>query len=179
MITIHSTKKLFAKLPVDENGQLPLSPKSAYLDERENSEISPLSGWHANLDWWFSDALMNTLLKCNASNEQMDRAGEQLQRLQFDTVCDRSVQGTMNRMAQDIEWHQHYESVDVAEITGYRLSAWMADQLCGMKGRKDYITPYKEFFALLDALPRPDTVAPDNVIDFASHQRSGDSTRKL
>ncbi|MAK44063.1 MAG: hypothetical protein CMN80_07915 [Spongiibacter sp.] len=202
MMTIHATKKLMAKLPVNEAGLLPLREKTIYLAERDDAAPSPLGSWHANLltlqrrncvllvhdqtrfpvfipalkkadlanlDWWFSDALMNTLLKCGANDRQMALAAEMLHRLQVDSVCDRSVQGTMNRMASDIEHMLYYDSINLAEITGYRLSAWLAHRPCSVKGRKDCVWPDREFFALLDqaALSGP---IPDNVISLDAHR---------
>ncbi len=131
MITVHATKKLMAKLPVDKDGQLLLQESTDYLAGRGGSEVSPLGSWHANLltlqrrncvllvhdqtrfplfipalkkadlanfNWWFCDALMNTLLKCGATDRLMDQAAAMLHCLHVDTVCDRSVQGTMNQM---------------------------------------------------------------------------------
>lgn len=46
----------------------------------------------------------------------------------MDTACDRSVQGTMNQMSQDIEHVLHYDEISVAETTAYRQSAWFADR---------------------------------------------------
>ncbi len=183
MIQIHATKKLLAKLPIDEHGQLPLSAKSQFLAGRDTSISSPLSGWHANLltiqrrncvllvhdetrfplfipaltkpdfanlDYWFGDALMNTLLKCGATEQQMDNAWAAAGRLYIDSQCDRSVQGSMNQVAQNLEHSLYYEGVNVAEITGHRLAAWLADRPCSLKGRKEFIWPKQAFLALLD-----------------------------
>ncbi|WP_018274674.1 hypothetical protein WKI13_10435 [Teredinibacter turnerae] len=46
MIKIHSTKKLFAKLPLDESGIL--TNKLVNADARGTGG-SPLGSWHANL----------------------------------------------------------------------------------------------------------------------------------
>lgn len=54
----------------------------------------------AELDWWFQDALMNTLLKSGANQAQMDAAESALAELVCDLECDRSVQATMNRMGR-------------------------------------------------------------------------------
>lgn len=117
----------------------------------------------ANFNWWFCDALMNTLLKCGATDRLMDQAAAMLHCLHVDTVCDRSVQGTMNQMAGDIEHMLNYDSVDVAEITGYRVGAWLAHRPCTVKGRKDCVWPDREFFALLEGAAMSGPV-PDNVI---------------
>lgn len=130
----------------------------------------------ANLDWWFDDALMNTLLKCGATDQQMDKAWQQVQRLQIDTTCDRSVQGTMNQMAGDIEYSLHYDGVNVAEIAGYRVAAWLADRPCTVKGGKDCIWPIRAFLALVDSLPEPRATdqRPDNVTELSHFRKQGD-----
>lgn len=212
MIKIHSTKKLLAKLPVDEHGYLPLSSKQDFLDQKESHAPSPLSGWHANLltiqrrncvllihdttrfplfipaltkpnfaklDYWFGDALMNTLMKCGASGEQMERAWTAVERLQIDTQCDRSVQGTLNQAGQDAEHILNYDGVNVAEITGYRLAAWLADRPCTVKGRKECIWPGKAFLSLIDTLPQsvaerkeePPIALPANVVSMERYRK--------
>ena len=200
MITIHATKKLLAKLPVNEQGLL---PKDRRFDEAQPvgqapGSINPLGSWHANLltiqrrncvllihddtrfpvfipaltkphfarlNLSFEDALANTLLKCGANDQQLDKLHAAFQALQFDSICNRSVQGTMNRVGQDADWYLHYDGVKVAEITGYRLSAELADRPCNVKGQKDCVWPKAAFLALLDNLDAsPKHETPDNVI---------------
>ena len=124
MIRLHATRKLFERLPLDEQGQLAPTPRSAWLFEAETIETNPLSGWHGNLLTYqrrncvllvhdatrfplflpaltkpdfaelndrFVDALMNTLLKCGADQDQLDAAHRHLRPLQVDTQCNRSV----------------------------------------------------------------------------------------
>ena len=203
MITLHATKKLMTKLPVDANGLLPLQANTEYLADRHDATQSPLGSWHANLltlqrrtcvllihdqtrfplfipalkkadlvnlNWWFSDALMNTLLKCGANDQLMDQAAAMLHRLQVDTVCDRSVQGTMNQVAGDIGHLLHYDAVNVAETTGYRIGASLAHRPCTVKGRKGFVWPDKEFFELLARASSTEAV-PDNVIKFGNYQQ--------
>lgn len=140
----------------------------------------------AKLDYWFGDALMNTLMKCGASGEQMEHAWAAVERLQIDTQCDRSVQGTLNQAGQDTEHSLNYHGVNVAEIAGYQAAAWLAGRPCTVKGRKDFIWPEKAFLALLDTLPQasdqqsddsmkgaqindePSLVLPDNVLSMES-----------
>ncbi|WGL15203.1 hypothetical protein PVT68_10495 [Microbulbifer bruguierae] len=214
MIIVHGTKKLLAKLIIDDDGHLPLLPRSQHLAESAGADVSPLSGWHANfltiqrrncvllvhdetrfplfipaltkpdlaeLDWWFGDALMNTLLKCNASQVQLDTVAAHLSRLSFDSDCDRSVQGTMNQMAQDAEYSLYHHGVHVAEITGHRLAAWLADRPCTVKGRKNAVWPVKAFLQLLDGLPRAiqspvpvlqrETVLPGNIVNLLEFRK--------
>ena len=103
----------------------------------------------ANLDYWFQDGFMNTLLKTGADDDLMNRAHAMLGPLVCDSDCDRSVQGTMNQMAQDLGFHIEYDGVFVAEITGNRIGAWLADRPCTAKGVKDCIWPIEAMRALL------------------------------
>lgn len=194
MIIIHATKKLLAKLPVDEQGLLPVAHR--FDNQQDTDKPSPLGSWHANLltiqrrncllfihdetrfpvfmpaltksdvanlNFLFEDALMNTLIKCGANHQHMTHASMTLQSMQFDTVCNRSVQGTLNRVGQDADWYLHYDGVKVAEITGYRLSAELADRPCNVKGQKDCIWPKSAFLALLDGLTdSPSATEPDS-----------------
>lgn len=43
----------------------------------------------AELDWWFQDALMNTLLKSGADSAHMDAPANALSHLVCDSLCDR------------------------------------------------------------------------------------------
>lgn len=128
MIKIHSTKKLLAKLPLDESGML--TNTRVNTDARVVGD-SPLGRWHANLltlqrhncilfvhdatrfpvflkelrkpdlaelACHFEDGFMNTLLKAGADDVQMQAAASTLQPLQFDNDCNRSVQGTTRRV---------------------------------------------------------------------------------
>ncbi|RDH82033.1 MAG: hypothetical protein DIZ78_16495 [endosymbiont of Escarpia spicata] len=70
----------------------------------------------AELDYWFADGFMNALLKTGADDVLMDCAHAALGPLVCDTECDRSVQGTMNRMAQDIEHMLWYEDASVMDL---------------------------------------------------------------
>ena len=123
MIKLHATKKLLAKLPLDEKGLLPRQGNNQWLFEKTNVVDNPLSGWHGNvltiqrrnciflvhdetrfpvfipclkkpdftaLDYHFTDSFMNTLLKCGATEEQMENAHNLLEPLQIDSDCSRS-----------------------------------------------------------------------------------------
>ncbi|WP_019530793.1 DUF6933 domain-containing protein [Dasania marina] len=180
MITIHSTKKLYAKLPLDEQGLLvnKTAPQHGSLCVDPN----PLSGWHANLitlqrrncvllvhdatrfplfikgllkddfanfNWLFEDAVMNTLLKLGANQQQLDAAAALLAPCQFDTSCNRSVQGTMNQMAGDIEHMLRFDNVTVEAVSAYKTAVWLADRPCNVKGRKECVWPQQAMLALL------------------------------
>ncbi len=183
MIKIHATKKLLSKLPVNEQGFLPLDSNMLpqQFTTTEQAE-NILSSWHANLlilqrrncimfvhdatrfpvfipcltkpdfaalDWHFQDVFMNTLLKIGADDAMMKRAADLLQPLCFDTDCNRSVQGTMNQMAGDLEHSINYRGMTIQDASPYRISAWLADRPCNIKGRKDCVWPIKAMGELL------------------------------
>lgn len=181
MIKIHATKKLLARLPIDDKGLLSEGEKLQPAPAAQ----SPLSGWHANLlqlqdqnsillthdttrfsvfvpclrkedfpalDWHFQDALMNTLLKAGAHQAQLDAAAAHLSQLCFDSDCDRSVQGTMNQMKGDLEHKLWYDRLGVQELLPDSTSAWLADRPCTVKGHKDCVWPIRAMFALLDSM---------------------------
>lgn len=135
-----------------------------------------------SLNDFFDDALLNTLLKCGVSHEALETASRHLMRLQFDSVCDRSVQGAMNQMAQEIHHHILYNNVDIRDVSGYRVGAFLADRPRTVKGRRDYIWPIAEFTAMLEGLsdsaleeaarPKHDGPLPENVVDMAKFRRS-------
>ena len=97
----------------------------------------------------FEFSFMNTLLKCGATDQQMDMANHLLEKVEIDSKCDRSVQGTLNQMAQYAKHIIEHDSIDVTQITGHRIGAHMADTPCTVKARKDTVWPKKEILALL------------------------------
>lgn len=233
MLHIHCTKKLFAKLPVDEDGRLPvvgneggnesgnemsndtqtknvgrvLTRQDVGLKANpQNASYNPLSGWHANLitlqrrnciilvhdatrfgifipcvtkpdyaglQWDFEDVFMNTLLKGGhdgknaASHEHLETAAQLLQELTFDTDCNRSVQGTMNRMVGDLEHMLNYDNAKVENLSPYKVGAWLSERPCKVKGQKDYLWPNQAMLALLENK----TNLPDNVISMVDFKR--------
>lgn len=84
--------------------------------------------------------------------ELINTAATNYQPPTFDTTCNRSVQGTMNPVAQEIDYGLYYKSTSVADISPYRYSADLSHRPCGMKGQKDYIWPDKEMRDLLSRL---------------------------
>lgn len=98
----------------------------------------------------FEFALMNTILKCDATEKQMDTAQRLLEKIQIGTNCNRSVQGTVNSMIQDLKHMGYYDDFDVTQITGHRIGAHLADTPCGVKGSKEHIWPKNEMLAVLD-----------------------------
>lgn len=140
---LHCTKKLYAKLP-----------ESVKEAEPATSAISTQAHWltkkdFANLDWHFNDVFINTLLKNDMPPELVNVAATNYQPLTFDTIFNRSVQGTMNQAAQDIDYGFYYNRASVADICAHRYSANLNHRPCGVKGQKDYIWPDKEMAKLL------------------------------
>ncbi|HRK85333.1 MAG TPA: hypothetical protein PK461_06475, partial [Alcaligenes faecalis] len=109
------------------------------------------SDW-AQLNDYFADALLNTLLKCGAHDKQMDIAQQYLRPLQANAPYDRSVLGTLNHAKADLEHLLWYDSVQIADLNGYRLGAWLADRPCSSKGHK-VLWPQQAMLELLDSLP--------------------------
>jgi hypothetical protein len=104
----------------------------------------------ARFDELFADALMNTLLKLGANQPQLDTATALLAPCRFDTDCNRSVQGTLNQMAGDIQHMLLFEQADLDAICSYRTGVWLANRPCTVKGQKDCIWPDKAMLALLN-----------------------------
>lgn len=186
MIQLHCTHKLFAKLPVNAEGQLP-NTRARPVAANDSGE-SLLSGWHANLITWqrrncvlfvhsatrfpvlltcltkpdfaeldyhFQDGLMNTLLKVGANQAQLDAAANALTPLHCDTQCDRSVQGTLNHMKQDLDHLLWYDQLQITDLAPYSAGGWLAQRPCMAKGVKDCIWPQRAMFALLDSANQP------------------------
>lgn len=176
MIQIHATKKLLAKMsaqtkpgaedilaaPQSKLGSwhanlLTIQRRNCLLFVHDQTRF-PLfipaltKPDFAKIDRFFDDALMNTLLKSDATQEQLDTAAALLQPLAFVGGTDRSVLGTLNQLGQDIDHILYVDSLNVAEMAGYALSASLADRPCQVKGQKDYIWPKDAFLELLDRL---------------------------
>ncbi|GAB4191774.1 MAG: hypothetical protein Tsb002_20860 [Wenzhouxiangellaceae bacterium] len=101
------------------------------------------------LDYFFCDSFMFTLLKTGADNDLMTRAQTMLAPLVCDSNCDRSVQGTMNQMTQGIGIAIEYDGINISEISGYQISAWLADRPCTTKGQKGCIWPIQAMHGLI------------------------------
>ncbi len=104
----------------------------------------------AEMDWHFQDVFMNTLLKVGADERHMNAAEKLLTPLFCDNDCNRSVQGTLNQMAQDLGHTLNYDNASVAELAPYRTSAWLAHRPCTMRGVRDCIWPDRAMLALLE-----------------------------
>lgn len=102
----------------------------------------------AELNYLFIDTLMNTLIKCDANEQQLAAAHSLLRPLRFDRQTNRSAQGTLNIMKRDFESMLYYDRVNVMDLSPSRAAAWLADRPCSAKGR-GYIFPVREMLALL------------------------------
>lgn len=181
MITIHATKKLIAKLPKN-NPKQPVSAKPlppTHPDDAPlgswHANLLTLQGQNcllfvhdatrfpvfikqidslgfASLNRHFEDALMNTLLKLGAQQHQLDAAAKALAPLQFDSHCNRSVQGTMIRMAGHIEHALTFDRTSIEDIGAYSISIDIAEMFTKIKGMKDYIKPSEQMFTLLNEM---------------------------
>nr|WP_020208225.1 hypothetical protein [Gilvimarinus chinensis] len=114
----------------------------------------------AALNDHFVDAFMNTLLKCDASETQMNAAQRYLRPLQVDTVCNRSEQGTLNQLKGEVEAYLD-NGGNIAEMTGYALGAWLASMWRSIKGQP-YIRPNREMLTLLDGLTQKTDAAAND-----------------
>ena len=161
---IHCTKKLVAKLPhvskVVLNVDNPLGRWHAnlYLIDRRNCAMFChdqarfslfLVGLKkddlVNLDFWFQDIFANTMLKLDYPPRLIEKALAMIDLLQFDTVCDRSVQGTMRVARQDIN-AMLFRVPDVMDLPLYSTSARLNQRPVMIKGMKhsDCLWPERE-----------------------------------
>lgn len=178
MIRLHCTQKLLAKLPLNilplpqaanDEAESPLSGwhanlltiqrRNCVLFVHDTTRFPVLATCltkpdFAELDWWFQDALMNTLLKSGASKAQMEAAASALSQLSCDSICDRSVQATMNQMKQDLMHQIWYDDLSISDLAAYSTGAWLADRPCTVKGIKGCIWPQRAMLALLDTIKR-------------------------
>jgi len=174
---LHCTKKLFAKLPEKDktttNNVVNIGLKSQWLNwhgnlitiQRRQCVIAVHDATRyavfipcltkpdfAKLQWHFQDVFKNSLLKSGLPHELVETATQHLAPLQFDTDCNRSVQGTMNQIAQDIDYGLSYINAVVSDTSPYRYSAELSHRPCTTKGQKDFLWPDKAMTALLTNL---------------------------
>lgn len=103
----------------------------------------------AELDFWFTDGLMNTLLKMGADEAVMERAEGMLGPLLCDRETDRSVQGTLNSIGQELEHILRFQDAPLTELSPYRINLRLAQVPRKVKGSKEYLWPLDEMFRLL------------------------------
>ncbi len=90
----------------------------------------------ANLDFWFKDLFANTMLKSGYEPELMEKALPHMDDLCFDTVCDRSVQGSMRTAKlQDLDGIL-MDVPNVMELPVYSVSARLNERPVTTKGMK-------------------------------------------
>ncbi len=71
----------------------------------------------------------------------------------------------MNQMKGDIEHMLWYDSVEIADLSGYRTAVWRSDRPCTVKGQKDCIWPQE---AMLDLLGECSTQAVNSKLTTAA-----------
>jgi hypothetical protein len=152
---IHCTKKLAAKLPnvskeaLEDNNPLSGWHANLYVIDRRNCLmfchdqtrfILVMTGLKkddvSNLDFWFQDIFANTLLKLDYDTRLIEKVLSLLDPLQFDTSCDRSVQGTMRIAKLDFEAMLMRVS-NVMELPVYSTSAQLNHRPVTIKGMKE------------------------------------------
>lgn len=104
----------------------------------------------ADLDWFFQDGFMNTLLKVGADDRQMKAAEKMLAPLVCDNDCNRSVQGTLNQMALELGYMLEYDQASVLALAPYRAGAWLAERPCTVKGSREPLWPARAILELLE-----------------------------
>lgn len=172
---LHCTKKLYTKLPANTTAPAPTSIglQAKWLNwhanlitiQRRQCVIAVHDATRyavfipcltkpdfAKLQWHFEDVFINSLLKSGLPHELVETATQHMAALQFDTECNRSVQGTMNQIAQDIDYGLGYTNTAVSDISPYRYSAELSHRPCTIKGLKDYQWPDKVMAELLSNL---------------------------
>jgi Domain of unknown function (DUF6933) len=151
---IYTTKKLAPKLPSVSTTALtetiPLGSWHAnlYLINRRNCImfchnqtrfVLFMAGLKksnfANLDFWFQDLYANTMLKLDYDTALIEKALSLVDKLQFDTACDRSVQGTMRIAHQDLD-AMLMGVADIMELPPYSVSARLNHRPVTTKGMK-------------------------------------------
>lgn len=169
LIRVYATSKLRNRLPLDDHGALqsvqrgarqlnpnPLSGWHADLkilqrrqcvifvhDQTRFALVLPClrKPDFENLDRHFADVFVNTLLKVGMPPEAINQAAAYIAPLRFDHALDRSVMGTLNQLAADLEHKLWYERQAITDLLPYSTSAWLSDRPCHVKGQKDCIWP--------------------------------------
>ena len=170
---IHCTKKLAAKLPeVSETPLQEANPLGSwhanlYTIDRRNCVmfchdktrfVLFMAGLKkddfANLDYWFEDLFANTLLKLDYDTDLIEKALALLTPLQFDTFCDRSVQGSMRTVRMQVLEVALHRAADVMDLMPYSTSAKLNDRPVTVKGMKgsDCLWPVRDMRTWLEAV---------------------------
>ncbi|MFC3201671.1 DUF6933 domain-containing protein [Alteromonas oceani] len=176
-MNIHCTKKLMAKLPFEESPAVEYLSEPAqrlfnwhanlitiqrkqcvilvndatryavFLPSMTKPELK-------HIEQHFHDVFVNSLIKAGLEFPLIEVAAKHLHeaRFKYDTVCSRSVQGTMRLMTEDLDWSLYHNSQHIDDIALYSTSAWLSDRPCNVKGVKDCIWPVKAMTELLLSL---------------------------
>lgn len=170
---IHCTKKLATKLSTVSSEVLieanPLGSWHAnlYVIDRHNCVmfchdktrfVLFLTGLKkqdfSNLDFWFNDIYANTMLKLGYAPQLIEKALGLFDPLQFDTYCDRSVQGSM-RTARMMDLEGLLMDVsDVLDLPIYSVSARLNHRPARIKGMKksECLWPDKAMHAWIEVV---------------------------
>ncbi len=152
---IHCTHKLAAKLPnvssasLDETSPLGSWHANLYVIDRHNCVmfchdqtrfVLFMAGLKkadfARLDYWFQDLFANTMLKLGYEPQLIEKTLGLLDPLQFDTYCDRSVQGSL-RTTRAMELEALLMDVpDVLDLPIYSASATLNHRPVTTRGMK-------------------------------------------
>lgn len=90
-----------------------------------------------NLDFWFNDLFANTMMKLHYEPELIEKALASVDTLQFDQVCDRSVQGSMRTARQQDLEGILYGFPNIMELPMYSVSARLNKRPVTTKGMKE------------------------------------------
>lgn len=170
---IHCTKKLAAKIPKVSADPLTDSNRfgswhaNLYTIDRRNCVLfchdqTRFSLFKTglkkddfiNLDYWFSDLLANLLLKSGYDTNLIKNALDLLDPLQFDTHCNRSVQGTMRVTMEDLDAFLYLNFPSVMDAPIYSTSVRLNQRPVTVKGQRECIWPDKAMEEHLKALAR-------------------------
>lgn len=170
---IHCTKKLAKKLPEVSGTALteanPVGSWHANLYEFDGKECILLchdktrfvlfmagleSDHFKNLGYWFEDMFANTLLKLDYDTDLIEKALGLLTPVQFDTACDRSVQGSMRTVSSTELIIELNKVSDVMELPLYSTSAKLNERPVSVKGMKSgqAIWPIKDMKLWLETV---------------------------
>ncbi|UCZ55560.1 hypothetical protein LGV61_07415 [Desulfurispirillum indicum] len=105
----------------------------------------------AELNFHFVDVFMSTLLKCGAEARHLDAAQHLLRPLQTDSGTSRSELSTLTQVKFETECMLDHDGVNIADMTGYSISAWLAGLFRSVK-EAGYIVPRDQMLALLDTI---------------------------
>jgi hypothetical protein len=104
----------------------------------------------AELDRHFVDSFMNALVNAGVDDDLTNKAHRALGAFVCDCSCDRSVQGTLNQMAQELGYVLHYRGCAVADmVADGSADRQLAESPRMVKGRKDPLWPIEAMMELL------------------------------